>query len=209
MLWHTQKISIFAWHLPQRKREGYQGWRWLAWDLWPPQALLSVPRVERSHIQVSEILSWNTSWKTLDNWAQQCGGQWYPWPELGQCIMETGISLQCFWKRRETRWGDYASSNLCRALLKWKQRMGPCLQAFGFTSAILLCTFYYLGGFGRGVGCWFGLVWFYLFRASLAAYGSCQARGRIGAAAAHHCHGNAGSEPCLRPTPQLTARQDP
>ena len=33
--------------------------------------------------------------------------------------------------------------------------------------------------------------------------------GRIGAAAAglHHSHSNAGSEPCLRPTPQLMQRQ--
>lgn len=40
-------------------------------------------------------------------------------------------------------------------------------------------------------------VW--LFRATPAAFGSSQARGRITAAATvlHHSHGNAGSEPCL------------
>ena len=42
------------------------------------------------------------------------------------------------------------------------------------------------------------------------AYGDAQARGLIGAAAAslHHSHNNAGSEPCLCPTPQLTATPD-
>ena len=50
-----------------------------------------------------------------------------------------------------------------------------------------------------------------LFRAAPVAYGSFQARGQIGASAAglHHRHSNAGSEPCLRPTPQLTAMLDP
>ena len=43
-----------------------------------------------------------------------------------------------------------------------------------------------------------------LFRATPVAYGSYQARGRIGAAAAslQHSHSNAGSELCLQPTPQ-------
>ena len=50
-----------------------------------------------------------------------------------------------------------------------------------------------------------------LFRAAPPAYERFQARGRIGAAAAslHHSHRNTGSKPCLRPTPQLTATQDP
>ena len=49
-----------------------------------------------------------------------------------------------------------------------------------------------------------------LFRVSLAACGGSQARGRIGAIAArlHHSHSNAGSELCLRPTPQLTTTPD-
>ena len=55
------------------------------------------------------------------------------------------------------------------------------------------------------------LGFFWLFRAALAAYGGSQARGRIGTTAAglHHSHSNAGSEPHLRPTPQLTATPDP
>ena len=42
------------------------------------------------------------------------------------------------------------------------------------------------------------------------AYGGFQARGRMGAAAACLCysHSNARSEPCLQPTPELTAMPD-
>ena len=51
----------------------------------------------------------------------------------------------------------------------------------------------------------------FFFRATPAAYGSYQAMGQIGTAAAglHHSHSNAGSEPHLQPTPQLTATPDP
>ena len=48
-----------------------------------------------------------------------------------------------------------------------------------------------------------------LFRAAVVAYGGSQARGQIGAAAPSLCHSSTGSEPCLRPTPQLTATLDP
>ena len=46
--------------------------------------------------------------------------------------------------------------------------------------------------------------------AAPAAYGVSQARGLIGAVAAslRQSHSNAGSEPCLQPTPQLTATPD-
>ena len=52
---------------------------------------------------------------------------------------------------------------------------------------------------------------FCLFRAATMAYGGSQARGRIGAVATglHQSHKNVGSEPRLRPTPQLTATPDP
>ena len=55
------------------------------------------------------------------------------------------------------------------------------------------------------------LFFFSAFWAAPAAYGSSQARGQIRATAAspHHSHSNTGSEPCLRPTPQLTAMPDP
>ena len=47
--------------------------------------------------------------------------------------------------------------------------------------------------------------------AAPAAYGGSQARGLIGAVAAslRQSHSNAGSEPRLQPTPQLTATPDP
>ena len=46
--------------------------------------------------------------------------------------------------------------------------------------------------------------------AAPVVYGGSQARGRIGAVAAglHQSHSNAGSEPRLQPTPQLTATPD-
>ena len=62
------------------------------------------------------------------------------------------------------------------------------------------------------------LVLFFFFfgffsfsRAALVAYGGSQATGLIGAVAAglRQSHNNLGSEPHLRPTPQLTATPDP
>ena len=56
-------------------------------------------------------------------------------------------------------------------------------------------------------------LFFYLllFRAASAAYGSSQARGRIGDTAAgwHHSHSNTQSKPSLQSTPQFTATPDP
>ena len=50
---------------------------------------------------------------------------------------------------------------------------------------------------------------FFVFsRATPMAYGGSQARGLIGAGL-RHSHSNAGSKPCLRPTPQLMAMLDP
>ena len=43
-------------------------------------------------------------------------------------------------------------------------------------------------------------------RAAPSAYGDSQARGPVGL---HQSHSNMGSEPCLQPTPQLTATPDP
>ena len=54
---------------------------------------------------------------------------------------------------------------------------------------------------------------FLFLRAAPVAYGSFQARGQIGATVVgrhHNCsHSHAGSKPCLRPTPPLTATPDP
>ena len=56
-------------------------------------------------------------------------------------------------------------------------------------------------------------VYIYIFfnRAAPAAYGSFRARGQIGAVVACSCHShsNAGSEPHLRPIPQIEATPDP
>ena len=63
--------------------------------------------------------------------------------------------------------------------------------------------------------CFLLLLLFFVFfafsRAAPAAYGGSQASGLNGAVAAslRHSHSNAGSEPHLRPIPQLTAMPDP
>ena len=59
---------------------------------------------------------------------------------------------------------------------------------------------------------YFCLFFFFLFLlATPVAYGGSQARGRIGAVdtSLRPSHSNAGSEPRLQPTPQLTAIPDP
>ena len=58
---------------------------------------------------------------------------------------------------------------------------------------------------------WFWLFLFVLlFMAMPSPYGSSQARDPITAAAGlHHSHSNTGSEPHLRPTPQIVAMPDP
>ena len=57
----------------------------------------------------------------------------------------------------------------------------------------------------------FFFFWLFLafFGATPTAYGGSQARGRIGvvATALRQGHSNAGSEPRLQPTPQLTGRR--
>ena len=51
------------------------------------------------------------------------------------------------------------------------------------------------------------LSFFFSPRATPAAYGGSQARGRIGVASLHHSHSNARWEPHLRPTPQPWQRR--
>ena len=53
------------------------------------------------------------------------------------------------------------------------------------------------------------LCFVFLFRVVSTAYGGALARRRIGASGLHHSHSSSGSEPCLRPTPQLMATPDP
>ena len=61
-------------------------------------------------------------------------------------------------------------------------------------------------------GIFFYFIFFFgLFRATPMAYGGSQARGQIGpvATSLRRSNSNAGSEPRLQPTPQLTATPDP
>ena len=81
---------------------------------------------------------------------------------------------------------------------KDKMHTYSTLSQFAYT----MKSFYYL------------FIYFCLFffsRAAPAAYDGSQARGLMGAVAAglHHSHSNAGSEPHLWTTPQLTATPDP
>ena len=61
--------------------------------------------------------------------------------------------------------------------------------------------------------CLFFFFFFFFLRAAPAAYGGTQDRGQIRAMAAglrlYYNRNNTRSEPCLQPTPQLTATQDP
>ena len=77
----------------------------------------------------------------------------------------------------------------------------PLLEVIGH---LFISLFYFL--FIYLFFCLFAISW-----ATPAAYGGSQARGRIGAVAASLCqsHSNWGSEPHLRPTPQLMATPDP
>ena len=55
------------------------------------------------------------------------------------------------------------------------------------------------------------LIFFFLCRVAPVAYGSSQAKGRIGAVTAGlpHSHDDTGSEPHLQPSPPLVAASDP
>ena len=75
-----------------------------------------------------------------------------------------------------------------------ERERGKSLQSFVLSVCLFVCLF-----------CLFAISW-----AAPMAYGGSQARGRIGAVAAglHQSHSNMGSEPYLRPTPQLMATPD-
>ena len=87
--------------------------------------------------------------------------------------------------------------------------IGVCVYQWGF-----LCVVGWLLSIGSPVG-WMWSFWtfskyhectpqaFLLFRAAPMAYGSSQARGRIGAigTSPHHSHSNVGSKPSLWPIP--------
>ena len=74
------------------------------------------------------------------------------------------------------------------------QHLLKCRSASYFSFSTFFLSFFFF----------FFFFFFGLFKASPATYGGSQARGGIRAAAVDHSHSNAGSEPCLQPTPQLT-----
>ena len=89
--------------------------------------------------------------------------------------------------------------------------MTPFCLMFGILFLSLLFFFFFSFFFFFFFFFFFWSFVFCLFRATLAAYGGSQARGRVGPTAAglHYSHRNTRSKPCLRPTPQLKATPDP
>ena len=103
-----------------------------------------------------------------------------------------------------------APSDTSLSFLQILTRMFPALLFGNKTKLPITFHFFYL------VSCisFFFLTFifiFLLFRATPMAYRGSQARDRIEAVATGlcHSHSNAGSEPHLQPTPQLTAMLDP
>ena len=106
--------------------------------------------------------------------------------------------------------GGLAPSSICY----WNGRACKesilCLCIFCFTNKQTFCT----QSIHLGINTFFFFFFFDLLAISWAApvaSGGSQARGPIGAAAAHlrHSHSHARSKPCLPPTAQLTATPDP
>ena len=92
---------------------------------------------------------------------------------------------------------------------------GPFVEKTIFASVCRLCFFKYqviIYLFLGSLICSLNLSFFKkFFRAAPAAYEGSQGRGqiRVTDASLCHSHNNAGSEPCLQPTPQFMATPDP
>ena len=106
--------------------------------------------------------------------------------KLGKCSCQKGLSL---WKAY-----DWCGIILQDSIYVTLTRYWSFLTSFYFTLIYCILSHFIL-----------------LFRVTLVAYGSFQARGLIRAAAAglHHSHRNTGSKPHPRPTPQLMAMSNP
>ena len=80
----------------------------------------------------------------------------------------------------------------------------------GYRVCLLFCKFFYYYFFFLSFCLLSFVVVVAISWAAPAAYGGSQARGRIGAVATglRQSHSNAGSQPRLQPTPQLTAMPD-
>ena len=93
-------------------------------------------------------------------------------------------------KRLTAHWG-----NVINAISAGSSRLiSPLISQSHFEHMLLFFFFFFF-------------FFFCLFRVTPEAYGDSQARGPFGAAAPdlHRSHSSARSEPCVRPTPQLTA----
>ena len=103
------------------------------------------------------------------------------------------------WKVLMTSWFNYLLEQLTELR-----------ETLTLTSFFFLLSFFFLFFFFFFFFFFVFFVFFSFFWAPPEAYGGSQARGLIGAAAAglHQSHSNSGSEPCLRPTPQLMAMLD-
>ena len=106
------------------------------------------------------------------------------------------------WNKKCVCKPPYLQSTVCLLLHKNLRSVGK---------NILCSFFFFLVYFRATLEAVEVLRLFAFSRAAPAAYGGSQDRGRIRAAAAdlRHSHSNSGPEPCLRPTPQLTAMPDP
>ena len=95
----------------------------------------------------------------------------------------------------ERRTDLFFKTHLCKYMLEEKASCGNEKLEFLESSYFTLDLFFF----------------FFFFCATPVAHGGSQPRGLIGAVTAslRHSHSNARSEPRLRPTPQLMARQDP
>ena len=91
---------------------------------------------------------------------------------------------------------------------KKKKKSEPNLEVTQSMSQFLLLMLCVLGSVCQEPS--FSFSFFFAISWAAPAQGS-QAKGLIGAIATrlHQSHSNAGSEPCLQPTPQLTATLDP
>ena len=111
------------------------------------------------------------------------------------------VSFSCMWSPA------FSNTNY------WRDYVSPIEYSWLLCQIVIdpTCESLFLGYQSFSIGLCFWFCFCFCFRFASATYGSCQAWGQIGAAAASlcHSHSNAKSEPCLQPTPQLTAMPDP
>ena len=137
------------------------------------------------------VLPWAVVYVTDTVQILHCCGYGIGWqlqlwftPSLG-----TSICCRCSPKKAKSKKKDIES---------FHHSPNPC-------SIKIIFLLWEIGGQDRALSIFF--FFFCLFKATLASYGSSQARGQIRAVATglHHSYSNTRSKPCLWPIPQLTA----